>query len=64
MISAVASETKVIAILAPTSSRLERDLASALRDLAPERIISISYTVSRILGIWLQHHALIVVRGE
>jgi hypothetical protein len=57
-------DTKVIAILAPTSARLERDVASALRDVASERIISISYTVSRILGVWLQHHALIVVRGE
>jgi hypothetical protein len=60
----VAADTKVIAILAPTSARLERDVANVLRDVAPDRIISISYTVSRILGVWLQHHALIVVRGE
>jgi hypothetical protein len=60
----VAADTKVIAILAPTSARLERDVANVLGDVAPDRIISISYTVSRILGVWLQHHALIVVRGE
>jgi hypothetical protein len=60
----VAQEPKVIAILAPTSARLERDVAKALRDVVPERVIAISYTVSRILGVWLQHHALIVLRGE
>ena len=60
----VTHEPKVIGILAPTSARLERDVAQALRDVAPERIITISYAVSRIFGFALQHHALIVLRGD
>ncbi len=57
------SEPKVIAILAPTTASLERDVAKALRDVEPERIISISYAVSRIFAVSLQHHALIVLRA-
>ena len=30
--------------------------------VAPEQIITVSYAVSRILGIALQHHALILLR--
>jgi hypothetical protein len=60
----VAREPKVIGILAPTSAKLEIDVAEALRDVPSERIITISYAVSRIFGVWLQHHALIVLRGD
>lgn len=60
----VAPEPKVIGILAPTYARLEREVAKALRDVAPERVITISYAVSRILGVALQHHVLIVLRSD
>jgi hypothetical protein len=50
-------------ILAPTTARLERDVAKALTNIASERIVAISYAVSRIFGVVLQHHALIVSRG-
>jgi hypothetical protein len=60
----MAPDPKVIGILAPTTARLERDVAEALRGVAPERVITISYAVSRILGVALQHHALIVLRGD
>jgi hypothetical protein len=60
----VAREPKVIVILAPTSAKLEIDVAEALRDVPSEQIITISYAVSRIFGVWLQHHALIVLRGD
>jgi hypothetical protein len=38
----------------------QREIQDALRCVAPERIITVPYAVSRILGVWLQHHALIV----
>jgi hypothetical protein len=62
--SVVARDPKVIGILAPTSAKLEIDVAEALRDVPPEEVIAISYAVSRIFGVWLQHHALIVLRGD
>lgn len=58
------NETKVITVLGSTYKELERDVAEALRGVAPEQIITVSYAVSRIFGIWLQHHALIVLRRE
>jgi hypothetical protein len=38
------------------------NIERALADVPTERIVSISYSTTRILGIWLQHHALIVIR--
>ena len=58
------AEPRVIVIVAGTANRLVSDVTEALRDTAPERIITIQYRVSRILGISLQHHALIVLRAE
>jgi hypothetical protein len=58
----MADETKVITVLGTTYNHLEREIEEALRGVAPDRIIAISYTVSRVLGLWLQHHALIVLR--
>jgi hypothetical protein len=58
------AEPRVIVIVAGTANRLMSDVTEALRDTAPERIITIQYRVSRILGISLQHHALIVLRAE
>jgi hypothetical protein len=51
-------------IVAGTAHRLARDVTEALTDVAPERIITIQYRVSRILGMSLQHHALIVLRAD
>jgi len=34
----------------------------ALAQVPPERIVSISYSTSRLLSVWLQHHVLIIVR--
>ena len=36
----------------------------ALAGIPAERIVSISYSTSRIFAIWLQHHALIVIRED
>jgi hypothetical protein len=60
----VAHEPTVIGILAPSTSRLERDVARALTNVPPERVVAVSYAVSRIFGVVLQHHALIVLRGD
>ena len=60
----MAETTSVITVLAGTGRILERRVEEALRDVAPERIVAVSYAVSRILGITLQHHALIVLRRD
>lgn len=36
----------------------------ALAGIPPERIVSISYSTSRLFALWLQHHALIVFRDS
>jgi hypothetical protein len=57
-------ETKVITILGGTYKDLQREIEDALRGVAPDQIITVSYAVSRIFGVWLQHHALIVLRRD
>jgi hypothetical protein len=52
---------KTIVLLAGTSRVLEKRVDDALRDIPPDRIVAISYAVSRIFGVTLQHHALIVL---
>lgn len=64
ILSRVAERTKVITLLGWSSRNLEREVEAALSGVAPERVIAISYAVSRILGIALQHHALIVLRTD
>jgi len=44
-----------------TYGSFERQVEKALAGVPPERIVSISYSTSRIFTGWLQHHALIVV---
>ena len=51
-------------VLATTYKDLERETERALAGIAAERIVSVSYSTSRILGLWLQHHALIVFRED
>ena len=58
----MADETIVITVLGTTYRSLEREIQKALQGVAPERIITVSYAVSRIFGIALQHHALIILR--
>jgi hypothetical protein len=58
------AEPRVIVIVAGTANSLASDVTEALTNIAPERIVTIQYRVSRILGLSLQHHALIVLRAE
>jgi hypothetical protein len=58
------AEPRVLVIVAGTAHGLVKDVTKALTDVSPERIITIQYRVSRILGLTLQHHALIVLRPE
>ena len=60
----MADTTSIITVLAGTGRMLERRIEEALRDVPPERIVGVSYAVSRVLGITLQHHALIVLRCD
>jgi hypothetical protein len=53
---------KAIGILASTYGSFERQVEKALAGVPPEHIVSISYSTSRAFTVWLQHHALIVVR--
>jgi hypothetical protein len=64
ILPSVADQTKVITVLGWSYRNLEREIETALRDVPPEQNITISYAVSRILGIALQHHALIVLRSD
>jgi hypothetical protein len=54
----------VITVLGWSYRSLEREVEAALSGVAPERIITVSYAVSRILGVALQHHALIILRSD
>jgi hypothetical protein len=53
---------RAIGVLGSSYTAFEREIEKALADVPPERIVSISYSTSRIFAIWLQHHALIVIR--
>lgn len=53
---------QVIGIVTGTTRSLQREVANALEGVAPEEVVSISYSTTRLLTIWLQHHALIVLR--
>jgi hypothetical protein len=64
MLCDMPNEMKVITVLGSTYRSLEQKVEEALRGVAPEQIITISYAVSRIFGISLQHHALIVLRRD
>lgn len=55
---------RAVGVLATTHKDLEREMERALAGIAPERIVSISYSTSRIFALWLQHHALIVFRDD
>jgi hypothetical protein len=53
---------RAVGVLGSTYKTFEREMERALAGIPPERIVSISYSTSRILAVWLQHHALIVIR--
>lgn len=53
---------RAITCLGGTGKALEHAVEESLRDIPSEQIISVSYAVSRLLGITLQHHALIVLK--
>jgi hypothetical protein len=44
---------KAIGVLASTYGSLERQVEKALAGVPPERIVSISYSTSRIFTVWL-----------
>jgi len=62
--ASVNSQPIVKGILASSYGRLQQEVASALDGVEPERIICIEYAVSRLFGVLLQHHALIVLRAD
>jgi hypothetical protein len=53
---------KTITVLGGTHAAFERELDKSLNGVPADRIVSISYSTSRLFTIWLQHHALIVIR--
>ena len=55
---------RAVGVLGGTYKTFEREMERALTGVVPERIVSISYSTSRIFGMWLQHHALIVIRED
>lgn len=58
----MSEQLKTIGILASTYRSFERQVDQTLRDVPADRVISISYSTSRLFTIFLQHHALIVIR--
>jgi hypothetical protein len=58
----MAGEVKAVGVLTTTYDILLEGVEQALANVPDERIVSISYSTTRILGIWLRHHALIVIR--
>ena len=55
---------RAVGVLGSTYKTFEREMNRALAGIPAERIVSISYSTSRIFAIWLQHHALIVIRED
>ena len=55
-------EIKAVSLLAGTGHRLAQQVEEALQDVPAENVITVSYAVSRVFGITLQHHALVVVK--
>ena len=64
MLTSMANETRVITVLGWSYRSLEREVEAALSGVSPQQIVTVSYAVSRILGLALQHHALIILRSD
>jgi hypothetical protein len=62
ILASVGDQMQVITVLGWSYRSLRREVEAALRGVAPEQVVAVSYAVSRILGLALQHHALIVLR--
>lgn len=60
----MSDKLRVVGVLSATSRELEHELERKLDGVPADRIVSISYSTSRILTIWLQHHALVVIRED
>jgi len=58
----MSEKLKAIGVLASTYRSFEREVEKVLKDVPPDRIVSISYSTTRVFAVWLQHHALIVIR--
>jgi hypothetical protein len=58
----MSDQLRAMGVPGTTYRTFEREMEKALAGIAPERIVSISYSTSRIFALWLQHHALIVIR--
>ncbi len=55
-------DIKAVTLLAGTGHGLAQQVEEALEGVPAEHVISVSYAVSRLFGITLQHHALVVVK--
>ncbi len=53
---------RAIGVLGSTYRSFERQVDKVLEDVPADRIVSISYSTTRIFTVLLQHHALIVIR--
>lgn len=60
----MSEKLRVVGVLGATYKEFESELERVLNRVPADRIVSISYSTSRILTIWLQHHALVVIRED
>jgi len=60
----MSEKLRVASVLGATYKTFERELEQVLDGVPADRIVSISYSTSRIFAIWLQHHALVVIRED
>ena len=60
----MSEKLRAVGVLGTTYKDFEREMERALSGIPPERIVSVSYSTSRIFALWLQHHALIVFRED
>lgn len=58
----MAGRIKALGVFSATYDTLLEEVEHALGGVPDERIVSISYDATRILGLFLRHHALIVIR--
>jgi hypothetical protein len=57
-------KTRVVGLLAGTRQSLAEQVEETLRGVPPEHVITVSYAVSRVLGLSMTHHALVVFQTE
>jgi hypothetical protein len=60
----MSDKLRAVGVLGATYKEFERKLELVLNGVPADRIVSVSYSTSRIFTIWLQHHALVVIRED